>query len=238
MPFILGTLILTTIAALTVHYPVAANIPINVIIPAAIIFFGSAKPFERLKLSTLIWGRILIAVTALGFVNGALAVQIIFWLLRINILEATVKDFKERNYANAVSGALVLAGSFLLNGTWIVKYFLIHPESILFWCLAYTLWNWNFVLLNFKSSIANFHLAVLAAPLAYMIFAKEIGFWLIMRATSLTVAGCTQVGARVWVEKTFENKLVAGLIKELKKPQAQWLMTLGVLGLSLAAWQL
>lgn len=233
---ILATLVLATIAALTVHYPVAANVPINIVIPALIILFGSAKSFEKLKLSTLIWGRILIAITALGFVGGALAVEIIFWLLRINIVEATIKDYKEKNYANALSGVFVLIGTFLLSGTWLGKYFLIHPESILFWCLAYTLWNWNFVLLNFKSAIATFHIAVLAAPLAYALFMQEIGFWLIMRATSLTIAGCIQVGARSWTEKTFNNKHVERLTKKIKTKNPQWTITTGVLILSLAAW--
>lgn len=235
IPFLVAG-VLTAVAALTVHYPVWANIPINIGIPLLIIIFGAAKSFEKLKLSTLIWGRILIAVAALGILNGQLAVEIIFWLLRLNILEAMYEDGKKRNYPNILSGLFVLIGTFAFSGTWIEKYFLIHPESVLFWCLAYTVWNWNFVIHNFKKAIGAFHIAVLTAPLLYCLVTWEIGFWLIMRATSLTIAGCLQVGLRPWIEKTFNSKRIGRAIDTIKKTPYQWSLTTLVLILSIIAW--
>lgn len=187
------TFLLTTLAALTVYYPIWLNIPINIVIPIILLLLKSTNTFAKIKLATLTIGRVIIALTALAVIPGHLCVQIILWLLRINIAEAIIKDIKEKHIWNSFAGSVVLFSSFLIEGTWMGKFFLTHPDSLIFWALAYTVWNWNFVNLNFPRTIGYYHITVLLSPLIFCLATFETGFWLIMRATTLTIAGSLQI---------------------------------------------
>lgn len=81
----IAAIVITAVSMFTSYQPLWGNVPINVIIPIVVLI--SLKPvfFERLKLSTLILIRALIAVVVLGFMDGTLYVKIVLAFLIINI---------------------------------------------------------------------------------------------------------------------------------------------------------
>ncbi len=88
----------------------------------------------------------------------------------VNILEAIVTDASRRAWINLTSGILLLLlipspSAFTLSG---------EPPEVLYqagmpWILAYTIWNWAFVL-NRRPHLASVHAAVLAAALLPLFF--------------------------------------------------------------------
>lgn len=226
MGMVAFTVILITVAVLTMYFPLAANIPINILLPLGVLIFGKFILFERIKILLLIPGRILIVITVLGFMSGGLLVAIIFWLLRLNILEATLQDLKTKRYFNAASGVLLIASSWSFSGYWNGVYYLTVPWETLFWILAYTLWNWNFVLLNFPRAVAVYHIGVLTAPLLFCLFTLEQGYWLILRAATLTLAGCGQI--------IYKNKILHWLHNDKFERATEPIMGLKVQGLIFA----
>jgi hypothetical protein len=71
---------------------------------------------------------------------------------------------------------------------WLGDAYVIEPRPFLCAAIAYTLWNWNFVAGNFSPAVAMLHVATLAAPLFCGLAGGNMGYWLIARATSLTVS--------------------------------------------------
>lgn len=224
------TALLMAMSVLTMYFPLAANIPINIALPLGILLFGKLLPFERIKILSLIPGRILIALTVLGLLQGELLVEVIFWLLRLNILEALLKDLKEKRYLNAISGALLIASSWSFSGFWNGIYYVTQPWESLFWILAYTLWNWNFVFLNFPRALAIYHIGVLSAPLLFCLFTLDQGYWLILRAATLTLAGCAQILYKNKILLWLHNEKFERLIAPAIGPKTQGVILIIVLG--------
>lgn len=214
----------TTITAFS---PLYANGIINVVIPIGILIFLRADFFEKLKLSTLLIGRFLVVLTVLGSFPSDWLVPIIIWLLRINILEATLTDYKNKSFANVVSGLILIATSFVINGSWLGSYYITENEAMIFWAIAYTLWNWNFVIYTFKQSIAYYHIAVLATPLLLVGLTANPGLWLIMRATSLTFAGIFQISGKAYIESYLASPAMSAFITSIKKRPTQ-LIVMGI----------
>jgi hypothetical protein len=203
---ILGLLVSTTM--LTVYFPVYGNIALNIAFPLGVIIFCKAVFFERLKLSTLLIGRILVALTALSVIKtGQATVVLILWLLRLNILEAVLTDFKEKSYYNFAAGIVLLVATFFLGGQWNPEknWFVTLGWPAVFYMLAYTIWNWDFVVYSFSSAISYYHIAILTTPLLGALIFWNPGFWLICRSNSLTFGGAVQVGAKKQLE-TYLNR--------------------------------
>jgi len=199
--FLYCTALLLAVAVLAVYYPVWGNTILLVLFPIGIMFIKGVF-FEKLKLATLIVGRILISLAALAIFPGDWLVVLVIWLLRINILEATIEDFHKKNYFNAISGLVLIATSFWMSGSWNGTYYLINQDQYIWWILAYTLWNWDFVTLNFSSSISLYHVGVLGAPLVWMLASASPGFWLIFRGSTLIFAVTNQILFKKQLEDT------------------------------------
>lgn len=204
---LLYTSLFTGLTLFTTYLPIHANIPINIIVPIIVLFFLKSVFFEKLKLSTLICNRILVAVTAIGFISGGLCITIAIWLFRINIMEAALADFKGKRYFNFITGIVLVATSFLLTGTWNGTYYTLIFEGVILWIIAYTFWNWTFVLGEFGNSISVFHIAVLLAPLFGTLITMQPGLWFLMRGNSLTPAVVVHISNKERIEKYFDIPL-------------------------------
>jgi len=189
------TLVLAVVSVVTVYFPVVANTFINVMIPLLVLFYFRPPGFISLKIGTLVVGKLLLALTALSYFSADWYMIFVVWLLRINIIEAIIKDFKERHIFNAASGIILLMPTWLIEAHWLGFYYIISPVSVIWWIFAYTIWNFNFVFLNFPRSISLFHIAVLASPLVVVLSTLNPGLWLIVRASTLTESLSFQVYA-------------------------------------------
>lgn len=240
--FLYFLLFLTGLSVLSLFFPTAVNLPLMVLFPS-VIFFIKAEVFEKLKLGTLIVGRLLISLTALNLFSGSALVIIVIWLLRINILEATVKDFMGKRYGNAIAGLVQIITSFGFTGEWMGTYYVTDQSYAIYWIIGYTIWNWNFVNLNFSPSVAYYHVGVLLAPLLWVFvswiaipgtYGSGAGFWLVMRGATLTLAVMNQILFKDQITEIFENDGFAALSLALKTPTAQIIMSAAVVILSFA----
>lgn len=227
--------LITSGASLTIISPLYANGLINVIIPILILTFFKSEFFEKLKLSTLAVGRLLVVVTFLGFLPGDWLVQIIIWLLRINILEAMLTDYRNKSYFNVISGLALIGSSFIITGSWLGSYYVTTNAAMLYWAIAYTLWNWDFVIHEFKHQVGFYHLAVLTSPLVLVLLTAEPGLWLIARANTLTFAGIFQIIGKKHIEKYLFNQALAGKIAVMKGTRIQLLLMAVTVALCLMA---
>ncbi|OAS21072.1 hypothetical protein [Paenibacillus oryzisoli] len=221
----IGFLIILTILSfgttLTAFSPLYANGLINIVIPICILFALRSDFFEKLKLSTLVIGRVLVVLTFVGYFPSEWLVPIIVWLLRVNILEATLTDFKNKNYYNVFSGLALVATSFVISGAWLGSYYITVNEAMIYWVIAYTFWNWNFVIYEFKQPIGFYHLAVLTTPLLIVCLTLNPGLWLIMRANSLTFAGIIQISGKAYIESYLASPAMLTFITTVKKSPVQ-----------------
>ncbi len=95
--------------------------------------------------------------------------------------------------------------------------------------VAYTIWNWLFVIGEFSPSVALLHLAILLAPMICGIvpavqfndWTMWAGTWLLMRALTLTCGGAFQITAKQFVEDKFKNDKIEKIVKRLKKTDMQ-----------------
>lgn len=242
--------LLTAVSVLSLFFPNTVTLPILVILPA-IVFFFQAEAFERVKLGTLIVGRLLITLTALSLFPGNVLVLIVIWLLRINILEATIKDIMNRRWANAIAGVVQIITSFGFTGEWTGTYYITNESAAIFWIIAYTLWNWNFINLNFEPQVALYHVAVLAAPLIWVgitHFAQPDfpgngpGIWLVMRGATLTFAVTTQIVFKEQIRTSLDNRVFQAISRKAGSMPVQILLSGAVVILSCISaamiWQL
>lgn len=228
---------LSAIAALTMYYPLAANIPINILLPVALLLLGFANGlFAWVKIGTLTVGRVLIVVTVLGFVSGPLGVTIMFWLWRLNIIEAVIKDARNGRWPSALIGSIVTTTSFLLEGIWVGKYFIVPALGMVAWYVGYTIWHWNFCFLNFTRPLALFHMAVLGAPWLFVAATQDFGPWMMMRGNSLTFAGCMHIAFESWLNSRLESPAFEERFAFLEGRLAQVAVLVLVGGLCIAAW--
>ena len=179
---------LTIAAIFAVRFPLAGGVPLCVLAPAWILATGRVESFARLKLATLIVGRSLVPFAVIGVIGGGAVETIVMWLYRLNICEAVGEDARKGRYANALAGTAVVVSTAWMHIHWLGDAYVIEPGPFLCAAIAYTLWNWNFVAGNFSPAVAMLHVATLAAPLFCGLAGGNMGYWLITRATSLTVS--------------------------------------------------
>lgn len=233
--WLIFTGLILAISILTSFQPVWANIPFNVIIPVLVLIFLKTVFFEKMKLSTLIVMRTLILFAVFGIFPGSIYVKIVLVFLVINILEATFTDFKKKKYFNFVTGILLALTTIPLfwfssiwvgsgEGIWGGPYYYANTIAIsgtICWILAYTIWNWLFVTVEFSPSIAYLHVGILLAPILGCTFFMHPGLWLIFRANSLTIGGVFQISNKTFLEKKLENKKMTQFVTFVGKTQVQ-----------------
>lgn len=234
---IIFTLLLTGITLLTSSQPIWANIPINIIMPIFILLTLDTVFFEKLKLSTLVVMRILILFVIFGYMSGELFVKINLIFLAINIMEATLTDFKRQKYYNSLIGLLLAVTIIFIRGTWINPYYTITTGSnigMICWVIVYTIWNWIFVTNEFSASIALYHVGILSTPILGMLIFKDPGMWLMFRAYSLTTGGNIQIAKKQYLEKALESDKFSKFVMKTKDNKVQIiLMVLNIVLLGL-----
>lgn len=226
---VLLTALMTALSVLTSYQPIWANVPINIIMPIVVLLKLKPVFFERLKLSTLLLMRILIVFSVLNIFPGDLYVKIVLIFLCINILEATLTDLKRKKYCNVITGIALIASIFFINIEWLDYYYLASSKGsigMIFWIIAYTIWNWIFVTNEFSPSIAKFHLGVLVSPLLYIIFNFNPSLWLIFRGNSLTIAGIIQISNKEYLEEKFISENFSKFVQTTTKKNTQIILML------------
>ena len=230
-------------------FPVWVNLPFNVILPIIVLIKLKPVMFERLKLTTLVIMRIFVLVPAFHLMPGNLYVKCILVMLFINIGEATMTDLlKNKMYFNFVTGVFLALSVFFLAGEWtegfagpfsaIYNADVTHRGAGLFgvngyvvsataaWIIAYTLWNWIFVIGEFSPSVGYLHVGILLSPIVSMLITGNPGHWLIFRANSLTCGGVFQIAKKEYVEKSLKNEKMASFIRMVKGNTAQLILML------------
>lgn len=239
--WVIFTVLIFGISILTSFQPIWANIPINVIIPLLVLIFLKTVFFEKMKLSTLMIMRALILLPILGVFDPSIYVKIVLIFLVVNILEATVTDFKKKKYFNFVTGLLLAittipvfwfsshwvgSGDAIWGGPYYVADTIATSGSFavagtICWIIAYTIWNWLFVTTEFSSSIAYLHIGILLSPLLGIICFLNPGLWLIFRANSLTVGGILQISNKSFLEQKLANEKISTFIELIRKTSVQ-----------------
>lgn len=229
------------VSMLTSYQPILGNIPLNVIPALLVLIYLKPVFFEKLKLSTLVIMRTLIVLAVANIIPGQIYVNLVLIFLIINILEATITDFKHKQYYNFVTG-LVLTGSvFLLKGVWeggIYSANAFNVSATIAWIIAYTLWNWIFVTGEFSPAISLMHVGILLAPILGTIITKNPGIWLLLRANTLTFGGILQISNKKYFEKSFKNERFTDFIDFIHKTNVQlgfMVVNLGLLAYTFAA---
>lgn len=257
----LSTIIFVTMM-LTSFFPLWVNVPINVLLPIYILSTQKMVMFEKLKLTTLLIMRFLVVFVLFNVMSASLFMKIVLVFLIINILEATFTDLLKNNMPyNFVTG-LALAGSVLLLGAmWInnitgpysgiyrtyigssgsplFELGSIHLWASIAWIIAYTLWNWIFVMGEFSSSISFLHGAILGSPIVACLVLRDPGYWLVMRANSLTSGGIIQIACKESLEKNLENEKMSKFVTWMKTKPVQigfMVINLALLGMCAVAY--
>ena len=216
--------VITTISVFSMFQPVYVNIPFNVILPILVLVTMKMVFFERLKLTTLVLMRILVVLAAINIFDGPLYVKIVLIFLVINILEATYTDFKVKKYFNVATGIALAVTVPLITGTWLVDYYTATTAcvvGILCWIIAYTIWNFIFVTNEFSESIAKLHVGILLAPLLSIVLLANPGYWLIIRANSLTIGGVIQIANKPFMEKKLVSARFSKFVNFTKQNNIQ-----------------
>lgn len=245
--FLLMFVAITVISVGASFFPLWVNLPVNVILPVLILFKLRMVMFERLKLTTLVLMRFLVLLPVFNLMPGSLYVKIVLVFLFINIMEATMTDLlKNKMYFNFVSGLFLAISVFFLAGAWTDgvcgPYSAIYTADVtnkgmglfnlngitvsatICWVIAYTIWNWIFVIGEFSPSVSYLHVGILLSPILSMLVFGNPGYWLIFRANSLTTGGIFQIWKKDYVEKRLENDRMASFIKVVKSGRVQALL--------------
>jgi len=223
-------IIMTILSSIAALIPLWGNGLLTVTLPLIILISGKEMvPFERIKLSTLVVGRILVMLTALYIIPGSGLIKILVVLLYVNIMEAIISDFRKKSFFNVFSGlALIVTTHILFNSSWIspvvseggkfvhIGYYLGSGHALIPWVIAYTIWNWNFVIYEFPPSVGRFHIALLGVPLLFSLVTLNPGFWLLLRGASLTLGGVIQIGFKKRLISLLDNHYYTGLIEKVK----------------------
>ena len=181
------------ISILAAIYPIGISIVTHVLFPiAAMLVFGMLTRFGYIKLHTLILGRVLIILAAMGW--GDLVIHhVCLLLLQFNMLEAIILDVLKKHTLNATSGILLLISSFYLTLRWTGSLAVVENENYLLWIIAYTIWNANFTSLQLSGYFFAHHFLILLVPIISCIVLFDFSYWLMFRETSLLLgmAGLT-----------------------------------------------
>lgn len=249
-------LLIFALTMLTSFFPLWANLPFNIIFPLVVLATKPMVMFERLKLSTLVIMRGLVLLVLFNLMPAPFFYKLVLVFLIINILEATFTDLlKNKMYFNFFTGLALAASVLCLGAMWIANvtgpfsglYLIFITEkgplfeitnikmmATIAWIIAYTLWNWIFVIGEFSTSISYLHIAILATPILSSLVLWNPGIWVLARANSLTAGGVIQIANKEILEKKLENEKLTRFITKVKTNQAQFVLM--VVNLSLIAY--
>ncbi len=242
-------LIITVLSILAAFFPLWVNVPLHVFLPIYILTTKKMVMFEKLKLSTLVVMRALIVLVLFGLMSSEWYIRIVLIFLIINILEATFTDLlKNKMYFNFVTGLALAASVLVLGAVWTSnvtgplsgiyrtyvtsggnKLFLLKSAKMgasIAWIIAYTIWNWLFVIGEFSPSIGYHHVAILSSPIISSLLFWDPGYWLVMRANSLTAGGIIQIACKEELEKELRHKGLTRFIERVKGNAIQLVLML------------
>lgn len=118
---------------------------------------------------------------------------ILYFVLMLNILEATMGDFEMGNYFNAVAGIILCITIPLPTKHWRIgkndgknSFAELIADLPLAWCLLYVTWNAAFVYAENTTFFAS-SLCILLAPEIWMLFHKRTDLWLMGRIYTLAI---------------------------------------------------
>lgn len=118
---------------------------------------------------------------------------ILYFILMLNILEATTGDFERGNYFNAIAGLILCITIPLPTKHWRIgnndgkhSFAELIADLPLAWCLLYVTWNAAFVYSENTTFFAS-SLCILIAPEIWMFVHKRTDLWLMGRIYTLAV---------------------------------------------------
>lgn len=153
--------------------------------------YGVSYWFKWVKVYSVVTASawfILIRFTNLGKYNFAKMIAALF--LALNIAEAVTQDFSLGylpNILNGIAGILSIATLFYgwkdIQPDDSKQRDMVWPKMTVFWIIAYDIWNWVFVYLNFPGSASAQFMVLLSCTLPSLFIKK--GTWLQARAFTL-----------------------------------------------------
>jgi len=118
---------------------------------------------------------------------------ILYAILMLNILEATMTDLELGNYFNAISGLILCITIPLPTKHWRIgnkngknSFAELIADLPLAWCLLYVSWNAAFVYAENTTFFAS-SLCILLAPEIWMLYHKRTDLWLMGRIYTLAL---------------------------------------------------
>ena len=118
---------------------------------------------------------------------------ILYLVLNLNILEASITDFEFGNYFNAISGLILCLTIPLPTKHWRIgkndgknTFAELIADLPLAWCLLYVTWNAAFVYGENTAFFAS-SLCILLAPELWMFYHKRTDLWLMGRIYTLAL---------------------------------------------------
>lgn len=118
---------------------------------------------------------------------------ILYFVLLLNIAEATMKDFQMGNMFNAICGVILCITIPLPTKHWRIgkndgvnTFAELIADLPLSWCLLYVTWNAAFVYAENTTFFAS-SLCILLAPEIWMLFKKRTDLWLMGRVYTLAI---------------------------------------------------
>ena len=149
-------------------------------------------PFQRMVFTTakiismIIPSALILIIYYDLFGSAEFWLLLVLILLAINIFEATIVDLKNKFYFNAATGlVLIVCVPLYVRLYWISPLILIGPDAVIYWIIAYTLWNFNFVRNNFNPEKTLLHALILTASIVYIFIFSNISLWFFVRASTL-----------------------------------------------------
>lgn len=224
------------VALLTARFPVYANLFFNVGLGIAVLVFAKPVMFEKLKLTTLLTMRFVVALFVIFNWKGDIYANLVLLLLIVNILEATFTDFiKNKQYFNGVSGIALAVGVLGLVGSWDISTESMYQiKGLTVWAtvayiIGYTIWNWIFVSGEFSPAVTLMHVGFLTTPIigCFILaaltnnFALGMSFWVLIRANTLTFGGIMQIGGKKYWEDNLHNNKFSKFIDFTHKTSVQ-----------------
>jgi hypothetical protein len=198
------------------------------------LFLGSGfeTMFRWVKLYSAVVGGIFFTLVRFnGLDKFKWARFAVAFILAFNILEACTQDYSNHqwpNYLNALAGVLNIITISRWNGIHSDKqapHDMLWPGMTVGWIIAYDLWNFTFVYLNFPNT-ALFTLLLVVAPTLAAIFIKK-GTWMQARAYTLSIYMMYIFSLRAFAEHTLNLQFVVPL------PRSESIsMTLAVIALA------
>lgn len=180
---------------------------VRFVVPFYVLTFGTmlarvghfeVQPFTWVKLASLVpLVGVMLVHARLGERGRRRAATFVVAMIALNVVEAVVEDARTGHVANALVGlALVLStrgpGHVEASGDARTPLAYRAPWS---WVLAYTAWNFVFVLGHYPARALD-HVAVLAAPVVVAALARDPSRWGAARVLTLSAFSCAVVTVR------------------------------------------